>query len=738
MKIKKYISILIVVVLLFAKAPPVMAFEIPSASTPPPAPEITVEEPSLPTAPETPSAPETPTAPTLEEALAPDPTPTATEEQTSGEDQNADSQSQETTTQDQEQTGINDSGNVGDTSIDTGDANTTGAITTLGNTNTNNLGVGGDENSVGLVNSGNGTDSTNNGSVSLSGNNNTFQDNSAIVGNNLNQSSTSGNNASDNNVGNTMINTGDANSSATVITGVNTNVDGIMVSQFNIADDQIGDIILDFGAGCILGCSQEDSILAQNSGNGSDSTNNAAVNDTSNTNTFQTNDASVETNLTLDSDSGSNSTSANTGGDSTIETGDANVAANLLTFANNNLSGNVVFGVVNIFGDLTGDILFPESALSCSTCGGDVTVANAENGSDSTNNATVNQTNSDSTFQYNDAYIENNLLLATTTGGNEASGNTNGNSTIETGDTDVIAQVLNVANMNLIGGDIWLVLVNEAGQWIGSILGAADGANYAGSAGTEFVIDENGEITAINSGNGSGSTNNASVNQSNNNTIAQTNNAVITNNLNLSANTGGNTASNNTGGDSTITTGDAKIVANIVNFVNNNIIGNGKLFVTVVNVFGSWIGDFVTPGSNKNKPAAEQNNNQTANAATQPSSNSQSNNNVGGSNFNQSNNNSSSSNNSVSNNPVSIPASNVSLNPQTNSSGGSNQQVIVAGVSSGTTFNIISEDPTYKDSKNKGIRINLAWLLILIPTGLTYVIIKRKLNALKFLPRKTR
>ena len=117
--------------------------------------------------------------------------------------------------------------------------------------------------------------------------------------------------------------------------------------------------------------------------------------------------------------------------------------------------------------------------------------------------------------------------------------------------------------------------------------------------GTEFAINENGEITAINSANGSGSANNASVNQSNNNTIVQTNNANIVNNVNLSANTGGNTASNNTGGDSSIKTGDAKIVANIVNFVNNNIIGNGRLFVTVVNVFGSWMGDFVTPGTHK-------------------------------------------------------------------------------------------------------------------------------------------
>ena len=56
-----------------------------------------------------------------------------------------------------------------------------------------------------------------------------------------------------------------------------------------------------------------------------------------------------------------------------------------------------------------------------------------------------------------------------------------------------------------------------------------------------------------------------------------------------------------------IGTGDAKIVANIVNFVNNNISGGGKLLVTIVNVFGSWLGDFVGPGFSPDPdPVAEE------------------------------------------------------------------------------------------------------------------------------------
>ena len=33
--------------------------------------------------------------------------------------------------------------------------------------------------------------------------------------------------------------------------------------------------------------------------------------------------------------------------------------------------------------------------------------------------------------------------------------------------------------------------------------------------------------------------------------------------------------------------------------MNNNISGDGTLYITVVNVFGSWVGDFVSPGYEK-------------------------------------------------------------------------------------------------------------------------------------------
>ena len=502
--------------------------------------------------------------------------------------------------------GTSSNGNVGDTSIGTGNAESNGNIFTTANSNLSGNGDCCGNGGIGVVNDGNGTGSNNNGSATVSDTNTTDQSNSANISNGLTGASVSGQNSASNNVGDSYITTGGATTTGTIITSANTNIDGVSVAEFNIVDDHIGDYILDFSAGCVSGCDGFTG-LAQNSNNGSNSDNDAIINSDTNNTTNQTNNGTVNNDLYLTANSGDNTASGNTGGDSYITTGGATVVGNVLTFLNNNLSGNVILGVVNIFGDLIGDIILPESAFSafaCATCGGNTTLINSGNGDNSDNNTSSNQTVIDTINQVNVADIDNNLILTANTGGNSASGNTGGDAYITTGNANVTAQVLNIASNNIIGGNWWLVIINRAGQWIGQIVGAPQGASFAGSDGTEFAVNEYGEITAINSGNGTGSTNNASVDSTINNTTNQTNNAEVNNNIYLSANTGGNSTNDNTGGDNYITTGDAKVIANLVNFVNNNIVG-GKLLVTFVNVFGSWMGDFVAPGQQKISKTAD-------------------------------------------------------------------------------------------------------------------------------------
>lgn len=612
-----------------------------------------------------------------------------------------------------EQTGTQSNGDVGDTYINTGNGESSGNITTNANSNLSSS----DpccSGSTSIINDSNGANSDNSGSAVVSSDNNTNQNNGATVNNGLTGASVTGTNSASNNVGDSYIDTGSANTSGTIITSANTNVAGVSVSEFNIVDNHTGDYILDFGSNCVTGCDGPTTIVG-NLNNGAGSNNDATIDQTLNNTTNQTNNADVNNDLNLLANTGDNTASGNTGGDSYITTGDANVSGNVLSFLNNNIAGNVIFGVVNIFGDLVGDIILPESALSafgCAVCGADLSLINQNNGANSDNNLSGTQVSSDVIDQINTADINNNLILDAYTGQNSTSGNTGGDNYIKTGNADVVAQVLNIANTNLIGGDWWLVIINRAGQWIGQILGAPPGAFFAGSQGTEFAVGDNGEITAINSGNGTNSTNNANIDQTVNNNISQNNNANIDNNIKLSANTGRNNANDNTGGDNYITTGDANIIASLVNYVNNNIVG-GRLLVTFVNVFGNWMGDFITPGQQKISTQGNLVSNGQGGVASTVSGGS------GGNNSSQSGSGGSSSSNGGSQLPnIVVAAGTFGQGSFGSSSEGSDVHTQIAGLSFSKPI-AVSEN-----NGKKTIHLNLAWFLLLIPLFLLPIIYK--------------
>lgn len=553
MTAKKIFIIFLTLCLLFTRAIPVSGIE--GVPTPPPAP----------------TAPEAPPAPTLQEMLAPtaaptaaavfEPTPTPELSQTTPTPTPGPSPTLtplESGEIDSSQSGVSQTGLVGNVSVQTGEATTSVTLTVAGNTGLSAADSEGsvsetadDSNAAAL-----GIDET----ITIVEESSVSQINQATVGNSLEQTTATGGNSVSLNVGNSSINTGDANTLGTIIAAVNTNVSGVSVSEFNVVDDHKGDIVLDFVS------------------NSSNSAN--LVNSVNSSVTFQYNESFLENNLVLVSDTGNNEADLNTNGNTTIETGNANVSALVLSFVNNNLAGNVILGVVNIFGNLVGDIILPKEQLAQNTdCG-------------STNRVQeVNILDTQETFQSNDADIENNLVLVANTGGNEASRNTGGQTTIETGEARVETRVVNVANSNVSDGSWWLVIVNQAGEWIGKILGSPDGTNIAGSEGAEVRVDENGQVTA--------SQDKETVSQEKTANVEQTNQASIKNNIELTANTGSNRANDNTGGNTTIKTGDAKIIASIINFVNNSIASEGRLVVAIVNVFGNWIGDFLPPGYEK-------------------------------------------------------------------------------------------------------------------------------------------
>lgn len=604
---KKLLSIFASVLLLVSTFGPtygvfvgqVSAQEFPSQPSQPDQPD----QPDIPTQPDQPDQITQPTQPGTEQPSV-DSSTTDSTTQTNSDTPQADAGSTENTATSNETTPAEvSSGNEteadgsGDASITTGDANAVGAITNDLNINVAAVNDGG---SAGIVaeNSGNASGSDNGSIIDSGATTTTDQDNSAVIKNNADILAESGDNTiKDNTGGDVAITTGDANTALTVVNQANTNIAGADIVEFNFFDDQVGDILLDFENPCGDGsCVAGTPVYLANKDNASDTKNTSTVTTSDTQETFQNNDATIENYLTLESDSGGNTAKDNTNGDVAIETGDANVSANVVNMANNNFASDVVIGIVNIFGDLVGDIIIPEGSLPDS---GGVYAANIDNASGSTNFASVDQNVLDQIIQENTANIDNNIILTADTGSNKAKDNTGGDSSLETGNISVVAQVLNIANTNIVGGDWWVVLVNEAGNWVGKIFGGQEGMNYAGSEGTEFLVNADGSISAVNSGNASDSVNTSEATGDTTNTVKQTNTANITNNLNLTAVTGGNTARDNTGGDTSITTGDANVVASVVNFLNNNVVGDGRLFVSVVNVFGSWIGDFISPGYTK-------------------------------------------------------------------------------------------------------------------------------------------
>ena len=396
-------------------------------------------------------------------------------------------------------------------------------------------------------------------SPAIKENSQTNQENQAVINQGLEQSITTGGNSVSLNVGDSVINTGEANASAEVINAVNTNLSGVAVKEINVAGDHQGDILLDFNS---------DFSKASDSAELKNSSSEA----------FQTNEATLENNLTLSANTGGNQASLNTGGDSSIQTGNAHVEAAVANLVNNNLAGNVLLGIVNIFGNLTGDIVVPSEALSSLDSSSPTVFTNLSDFSE--------------TFQTNNAQIENNLILEANTGENEANYNTGGASTIESGQATALVQTVNVVNNNLESGDWWLVIINQAGEWLGRIMGVPEGVTCAASENAQLTVDENGEVTMGSAG----------TNQTQSQSTEQNNEAKLVNNLNLKANTGRNQANGNTGGDNIIKTGEAKIILNLINFVNNNISSKSRLVVTVVNVFGRWIGNFLPPGATKPVP----------------------------------------------------------------------------------------------------------------------------------------
>lgn len=189
----------------------------------------------------------------------------------------------------------------------------------------------------------------------------------------------------------------------------------------------------------------------------------------------------------------------------------------------------------------TGAVLLSSVAPAFAT-----TVEVSGNGAYSESGAAVSTTSTTAVTQSNTANITNNVDSNASTGGNDASFNTGGNTTVNTGDATNNVEVSNAVNVN-----------------------DATVTPCGGCAGQEV------DVTI--SGNGAFSHNGADVDNTSTTALTQDNVANITNNVDADAKTGYNDAGFNTGGDTVIRTGDASVGIVVDNMANANIarIGGG-------------------------------------------------------------------------------------------------------------------------------------------------------------------
>lgn len=257
--------------------------------------------------------------------------------------------------------------------------------------------------------SGNGSSSDNEAKVEVKSERTVVQTNDAYIVNNVKTDANTGNNdANDNTGGDVTIDTGDADVSVDVSNSVNSNTASVDCCPTGDTNVLIG---------------ETDSI----SGNGTKSDNKVVLEQKSETNVFQSNDAYIKNDVDVDADTGNNDAEDNTGGDVTIETGDADVEVSAATWANANWA--LVGGNGGSGGSLSARIL--------------------GNGSNSDNEIKLKLKKEIAVVQENEAYVKNDIDVDADTGNNDANDNTGGDVSIKkTGDADVNVEVDNMVNFN--------------------------------------------------------------------------------------------------------------------------------------------------------------------------------------------------------------------------------------------------------------------------------------------------
>ncbi len=282
------------------------------------------------------------------------------------------------------------------------------------------------------------------------------------------------------------------------------------------------------------------------------------------------NDSTINNNIDLTAQSGNAAVTQNTqGGNAT--SGSATAMANVVNMINSIIgSGQSFFGMLNIYGNLEGDVLLPQQFLH------NLLASNAPSVTFDAAKVSNQEVLANFTDNQN---INNNVELSATSGKATVSNNTTGGNAT-TGDAATKLTLFNLTGKQIVGSDSLLVFVNVLGEWVGMIVNAPDAT--AAALGSANIAETNPSNTTA--------------------TANVVNNSTINNNIKASAASGSATvAENTTAGNAT--TGAASVAANILNVTNSTINLSNWFGILFINVFGSWHGSFGINTAYGNPPA---------------------------------------------------------------------------------------------------------------------------------------
>jgi hypothetical protein len=267
----------------------------------------------------------------------------------------------------------------------------------------------------------------------------------------------------------------------------------------------------------------------------------------------------INNDITLGANSGNATVDSNTNAGSAT-TGNATAIANIVNMINSAVAANKSFlGVININGNLDGDILLPPNFLD-QLLASNAPHATVNVSDNTTNNLTLNTTNNET--------INNNVTLAAASGNANVANNTNAGDA-NTGSANTNLTVFNLTGKQVVAKDSILVFVNVLGQWVGLIMDAPAGTTVAALGGN---VSQNNNLS-----------NNLSVNSDTNN--------VISNKVNVNAKSGDAAVTNNTNAGSA-TTGSATAGVNIANLIDSQLSASDWFGLLFINVLGFWHGSF--------------------------------------------------------------------------------------------------------------------------------------------------